>query len=90
MLICRYYVINLIFLLNFSFQCTYVEVKQVDKTYAVILSKPAWMWGCEMGANDQGVAIGNGLTLSKLTDTQSKTLLGTDLVRYLNKFYYLL
>ncbi|EEB15958.1 Secernin-1, putative [Pediculus humanus corporis] len=64
-----------------SLKCTYVEVKQVDKTYAVILSKPAWMWGCEMGANDQGVAIGNGLTLSKLTDTQSKTLLGTDLVR---------
>ncbi|WAQ93615.1 SCRN2-like protein [Mya arenaria] len=34
-------------------QCTYIDIPQVEKTYAVVLSKPSWMWGAEMGANEQ-------------------------------------
>ena len=33
------------------YQCTYIDIDQVEDTLAVILSKPAWMWGAEMGAN---------------------------------------
>ena len=33
------------------FQCTYIEVDQAERTLSVVLSKPAWMWGAEMGAN---------------------------------------
>ena len=40
-------------------KCTYIEIDQVDQTLAVVLSKPAWMWGAEMGANESGVCIGN-------------------------------
>ncbi len=39
--------------------CTYVDVPQVEETNAVLLCKPSWLWGAEMGANDQGVTIGN-------------------------------
>lgn len=56
-------------------------MKQVERTYGVILSKPAWMWGCEMGANDQGVVIGNGIVLTKVESEEKKSLLGTDLTR---------
>uniref|UniRef100_S4RUP7 Secernin 2 n=1 Tax=Petromyzon marinus TaxID=7757 RepID=S4RUP7_PETMA len=40
-------------------QCTYIEIEQAEITLPVALSKPAWMWGAEMGANDRGVCVGN-------------------------------
>ncbi|HEX2981464.1 MAG TPA: hypothetical protein VHO48_14450 [Anaerolineaceae bacterium] len=26
-------------------QCTYVSIPQVEETHAVLLAKPAWIWG---------------------------------------------
>lgn len=56
-----------------------------EKTKAVILSKPNWMWGAEMGANECGVAIGNEAIWTNDNDGDSdphvKRLLGMDLVR---------
>ena len=69
---------------NFSagarLDCTYIQIAQPEQTYAVILSKPRWMWGAEMGANEHGVVIGNEAvwTNQPLCDTG---LLGMDLVR---------
>ncbi|GAB4383184.1 MAG: hypothetical protein Kow00121_44650 [Elainellaceae cyanobacterium] len=61
-------------------QCTYLQIPQVERTYAVILSKPQWMWGAEMGANEQGVVIGNEAVWT--TQPYAETgLLGMDLVR---------
>ena len=65
------------------FQCTYIEVDQVGHTHAVILSKPAWMWGAEMGSNEHGVCIGNVAVFTKEMgpgDSEEK-LLGMDLLR---------
>ena len=35
--------------------CTYLKIPQAPRTAEVLLSRPAWMWGCEMGANAAGL-----------------------------------
>lgn len=62
-------------------QCTYIEVEQVPKTHAVILSRPSWLWGAEMGANEHGVCIGNEAVWTKEPVEEGEALLGMDLLR---------
>ncbi|MHA1911938.1 MAG: C69 family dipeptidase [Candidatus Kariarchaeaceae archaeon] len=59
--------------------CTYISIPQVETTKAVLLSKPDWMWGAEMGANDK-VVIGNEAVWTKEKDGPP-ALLGMDLLR---------
>lgn len=61
--------------------CTYLRVSQVRRTHAVLLSKPFWMWGAEMGVNEHGVAIGNEAVFTREPPTMEPALLGMDLVR---------
>jgi secernin len=62
-------------------QCTYIEIPQVAHTNAVLLSRPFWMWGAEMGANEHGVAIGNEAVFTRIPYTKGEALLGMDLLR---------
>ncbi|XP_054719478.1 secernin-3-like [Uloborus diversus] len=64
-------------------KCTYIEIDQVQHTHAVVLSKPSWMWGAEMGANEHSVCIGNEAVWTKLNDENDaiEKLLGMDLLR---------
>lgn len=63
-------------------ECTGIKIPQVFHTYGVLGSKPYWIWGFEMGANDHGVVIGNEAEYSRdfgLEKTEG--LLGMDLLR---------
>jgi hypothetical protein len=59
---------------------TYLEIPQVPDRFGLILSKPVWCWGAEMGANERGVAIGNEAIFSRAA-SRIPALLGMDLVR---------
>ena len=65
---------------NTKVKCTYISVPQVEQTYDVLLLKPFWMFGCEMGANEHGVTIGNEAVWSK-EPIRDIGLLGMDMMR---------
>jgi len=62
-------------------KCTYIEIPQVEQTCAVLLAKPFWIWGAEMGANEHGVVIGNEAVFTKVPYDKQPGLTGMDLLR---------
>ncbi len=64
-----------------TLHCTHIDIPEAPQTYALIASKPYWMWGCEIGVNEKGVVIGNEAEDSCLPTDAAEGLLGMDLVR---------
>lgn len=63
-----------------TLRVTWIEVPQVAHTHAVAISRPWWMWGAEMGANEHGVVIGNEAVFTREPYAE-RGLLGMDLLR---------
>jgi secernin len=62
-------------------RCTHVAIPQVRHTHGVLLCRPHWMWGAEMGANEHGVVIGNEAVFTRVERSREPGLLGMDLLR---------
>lgn len=60
---------------------TYITIPDVSQTYTCLLSRPFWMWGAEMGANEHGVVIGNEALHARTPAQRRRALTGMDLVR---------
>lgn len=61
--------------------CTYITIDQVKETNAMVLVKPSWMWGAEMGINQYGLCIGNEAVFTKSKTSKNKSLIGMDFLR---------
>ncbi len=64
-----------------TLKCTYIEIPQVSETNAILLAKPFWIWGAEMGANEHNVVIGNEAIFSKIPAGKEPGLIGMDFLR---------
>lgn len=62
-------------------KCTYLEIPQVRETCRVLLAKPFWIWGAEMGSNEFGVTIGNEAVFTKTPYNKQAGLIGMDFLR---------
>jgi dipeptidase len=62
-------------------QCTYLRIPQARRTRGVLLSRPHWIWGAEMGANDRGVVIGNEAVFTRRERSREPGLIGMDHLR---------
>lgn len=70
---------------------TYLSLPQVTRTQGVVLSRPYWMWGAEMGLNESGVVAGNEAVFTRLAERRRQQrergtpppagLLGMDVIR---------
>jgi hypothetical protein len=61
-------------------ECTYLDIPQVPETYEVLLSRPFWLWGCEMGINEFGDAIGNEAVFTGQPCEKAPGLIGMDFI----------
>ena len=64
-----------------TLKCTYIDIPQFATTNAVLISRPFWMWGAEIGANDKGVVIGNEAVFTKMPTEKEGRLTGMDMLR---------
>lgn len=63
-----------------TLRCSHLSVPQVRETLPVVISRPFWLWGAEIGANAAGLVIGNEAVFARERPPEDG-LTGMDLLR---------
>ena len=50
---------------NKEVKLTYITIDEVKEVNSILISRPSWMWGAEMGVNEYGLCIGNEAIFTK-------------------------
>ncbi|HPI91814.1 MAG TPA: carcinine hydrolase/isopenicillin-N N-acyltransferase family protein [Deltaproteobacteria bacterium] len=66
---------------GWDLRCTYVSIPQARATHALVICKPFWIWGAEMGVNEKGLVIGNEALFTRVRPEKRPGLIGMDLLR---------
>lgn len=61
-------------------RCTHVAVHDEGSARALVIARPAWMWGAEMGVNERGLVVTNEAVLTRVP-VAAQGLTGMDLLR---------
>ena len=60
---------------------THLVIPQAEETYEIILTKAFWTYGCEIGVNEYGLAMGEEAVFTTEMDEEKDGIIGPDLMR---------
>jgi secernin len=60
---------------------THLVVPQADETYEILLTKAFWTYGCEIGVNEYGLAMGEEAVFTTEMKEEKDGIIGPDLMR---------
>ena len=60
---------------------THLMIPQAEETYEILLTKAFWTYGCEIGVNEHGLAMGEEAVFTTEMDEQVDGIIGPDLMR---------
>lgn len=65
-----------------TMRITHLVIPQAQVTYEILLTKAFWTWGCEIGVNEYGLAMGEEAVFTTEMEKEQQTgIIGPDLMR---------
>ncbi|MDO9302859.1 MAG: C69 family dipeptidase [Anaerolineales bacterium] len=65
-----------------TLRISHLVIPQAEQTYEVLLTKAFWTYGCEIGINEYGLAMGEEAVFTNAMDKEEKDgIIGPDLMR---------
>ena len=60
---------------------THLVIPQAEETYEILLTKAFWTYGCEIGVNEYGLAMGEEAVFTTEMEEEKDGIIGPDLMR---------
>src|SRR5512136_2500327 len=60
---------------------THLVIPQAEETYEILLTKAFWTYGCEIGVNEYGLAMGEEAVFTTEMKEEQDGIIGPDLMR---------
>jgi len=64
-----------------ALRITHLVIPQAQETFEILLTKAFWTYGCEIGVNEYGLAMGEEAVFTREMSEQKDGIIGPDLMR---------